>query len=242
MNRANRTTRVARSGLKTSTRISMRKAIANRLLPRHSPFLERLNWSARWVASVRGSESSRMFAKREDMYEHLNREYFADGGDALDFLEFGVHLGQSLERWCSLNSSVDSRFYGFDSFEGLPEDWNDGAKRGAYSAGGHVPQIEDPRVEFVTGWFQDTLPTFLRSFRPRSRLLIHNDCDLYSSTLYSLTMLNSIIVSGTIIMFDEFYDAVNEYRALHDYATSYRRRFKIVSHTSGFTQAAIEVL
>lgn len=228
--------------MKTTAGISMRKAIANRLLPRHSPFLERLNWSARWVASVHCSESSQQFANREDMYEYLNREYFTSGHDAMDFLEFGVHLGKSLDRWCSLNSNMESRFYGFDSFEGLPEDWNNGAKKGAYSAGGRVPEIKDARVQFVAGWFQDTLPTFLKCFRPKGRLLIHNDSDLYSSTLYSLTMLNSVVVPGSVIIFDEFYDAVNEYRALYDYATSYRRTFKIVSHTAGFTQAAIEIL
>lgn len=224
------------------TGISMRKAIANRLLPRHSPFLERLNWSARWVASVRGSEGSRAFPTREEMYDRLNVQYFGGGRNAMDFLEFGVHLGGSLRRWCEINGSPDARFFGFDSFEGLPEDWNRGAKKGAYNAKGQVPQIGDPRVQFVVGWFQETLPAFLLGFRARNRLVIHNDSDLYSSTLYCLTMLNSLMVPGTLVIFDEFYDPVNEYKALHDYVVAYRRKFKIVAHTAGFTQAAVEIL
>lgn len=221
--------------------ISIRKIIANRVLPRHSPFLERLNWSARWVASVRESQPSPAFATREAMYDHLNAKYFGGGASPIDFLEFGVHLGGSLRHWCSLNANSESRFFGFDSFEGLPEDWNNGAKKGAYSANGRLPEIKDSRVQFVKGWFQDTLPAFLSAFQGRNRIVIHNDSDLYSSTLYCLTMLNFFMVPGTVVIFDEFYDPVNEYRALQDYAGAYRRKFELVAHTRGFTQATVEL-
>ncbi|GGC51740.1 hypothetical protein GCM10011504_32730 [Siccirubricoccus deserti] len=50
-----------------------------------------------------------------------------------------------------------------------------------------MPQIDDPRVSFVKGWSQETLPGFLANFTPRSRLVVHCDSDLHSSTLYALT-------------------------------------------------------
>jgi hypothetical protein len=61
------------------------------------------------------------FDHRREMYDHLQRTVI--GGDPIDFLEFGVFRGESLRSWCALNSHPGSRFVGFDSFEGLPEDW-----------------------------------------------------------------------------------------------------------------------
>jgi Macrocin-O-methyltransferase (TylF) len=220
--------------------ISLRKRIAGCLWPRHSPLMEKLNWSSRWNAAVRENAGCPNFPTREKMYEYLNRSFFGAGRLPIDFFEFGVHMGGSLRMWCEIHNSPESRFFGFDSFRGLPERWNR-APAGAYSAEGIIPQIDDPRVEFIAGWFQDTLPGFLKVYEPKNRLVIHNDSDLYSSTLYCLTTLNSLISSGTLVVFDEFYDPVHEYRALCDYAAAYRRRFRIVARTARFTQAAVEI-
>jgi hypothetical protein len=48
--------------------------------------------------------------------------------------------------------------------------------------------------------------------------------------------------SGTIIIFDEFYDALHEYRALFDYASAYRRQYKFIAATNEFSQAAVELI
>ena len=90
--------------------------------------------------------------------------------------------------------------------------------------GGVIPHIEDDRVFFIKGWFQETLPKFLESFSVRSRIVIHNDSDLYSSTLYVLTMLNYLLRSKTIIIFDEFPSTLHEFRAWNDYLSAYKRR------------------
>ncbi len=77
-------------------------------------------------------------------------------------------------------------------------------------------------------------------YQPASPILVHNDSDLYSSTLFCLTTLNRFIVSGTIIIFDEFYDALHEYRALCDYCEAFQRSYKIVAATRQFNQVAIQ--
>jgi hypothetical protein len=79
------------------------------------------------------------------------------GAADLLYLEFGVWQGYSIEYFSRLNRSPRSLFYGFDSFEGLPEGWR-GMSAGHFSTGGQIPVIDDERVRFIKGWFQDSLP------------------------------------------------------------------------------------
>jgi hypothetical protein len=73
-------------------------------------------------------------------------------------------------------------------------------------------------------------------------LIVHNDSDLYSSTLFCLTTLDRIIAPGTIVIFDEFGDVMHEFRALQDYLASYRREVEVLcSHDNFFTMAVIVV-
>jgi len=176
------------------------------------------------------------------MYVHLNRTFLDNGQAPIDYFEFGVARGDSLRSWCSLNTQPETRFFGFDSFEGLPENWTSERPKGAFGTSGETPDIRDPRVRFVIGWFQNALPEFLQSYQPRNRLVIHNDSDLYSSTLYCLTAMNRLIPAGTLIIFDEFYDVLHEYRALSDYGSAYMRKYKIVAATYRFNQAAVVIL
>src|SRR5262249_32268281 len=115
--------------------ISWRKRLTSLLLPSFSPLLDRANWSARWIETVRNTKDCKRFPNREEMFAHLHAEHFENGSRPLDYLEFGVFEGKSLRHWCSLNSHPQSRFFGFDSFQGLPESWN-GAPTGTYSASG----------------------------------------------------------------------------------------------------------
>ena len=176
------------------------------------------------------------------MYTNLNHTFLDDGKSAIEYLEFGVYRGESLRLWCGLNTNPHTRFFGFDSFQGLPEDWTDEKPKGAFTTSGQTPKIDDPRINFVVGWFQYSLPGFLKSYQPTNRLVIHNDSDLYSSTLFCLTSLSAFMPPGTLIIFDEFYDALHEYRALSDYAEAYMRKFRIVAATHGFNHATVELL
>jgi len=176
------------------------------------------------------------------MYSYLNRTFFNDGNSPVDYLEFGVFRGDSLRSWCKLNASPESRLFGFDSFEGLPEDWTTERPRSSFTTSGKTPDIGDPRVHFVVGWFQHSLPGFLNSYEPKNRLLVHIDSDLYSSSLYCLTSLDHRMPAGTFVIFDEFYDVLHEYRALTDYTGAYMRKYRIVAATQGFNKATVELL
>ena len=144
--------------------------------------------------------------------------------------------------WSGLNTNPSSRFFGFDSFEGLPEDWPFRLRKGAFDTNGRLPDVEDSRVDFIVGWFQESLPRFMLSFEPRHQLVIHSDSDLFSSTLYLLASLNSIIRPGTIIIFDDFNVSVDDYRALISYAAAFNRKYEIIAATTGFRKAAIEII
>ncbi|MGA8220498.1 MAG: TylF/MycF/NovP-related O-methyltransferase [Candidatus Acidiferrales bacterium] len=226
----------------TTLDISLRKRVTNLLFPRYSPLLDRMNWSARWTETVRQSNGCPKFPNREEMYRHLNAEFFGGGNQPIDYFEFGVFEGKSITFWSALNPHPESRFFGFDSFEGLPENWNPASPAGAYNACGKIPQTSDKRIQFIVGWFQNSLPGFLAAHNPRNPVIIHSDSDLYSSTLYSLTAMNPLIAQGTFVIFDEFYDPLHEYRALHDYASSYLRKYQLIAATPEFTQATIKIL
>jgi len=157
-----------------------------------------------------------------------------------DYLEFGVYEGESIKWWLENMKNPESRLFGFDSFEGLPEDWHDGLKQTLFDCSGKIPQIDDKRVVFVKGLFQDTLQNFISGYKPQSRIIVHIDSDLYSSALFCLTKLDHLMKKGTIIIFDEFL-LLHEFLAFHDYIRSYSRKYSVIARTKSFGKIAIEL-
>jgi len=148
--------------------------------------------------------------------------------------EFGVKLGTSA-RYLLKKLPENGKFYLFDSFDGLPEDWGEHTK-GWFSLkanGFDIPTFNDDRVEVIEGWFDDTLPI------DATLDFVHIDSDLYSSCK---TVLDRIKVRpGTIILFDELhgYDGWedHEYKALKEWDKDY----KFIARDK-YTRAAIEIL
>jgi O-methyltransferase len=86
------------------------------------------------------------------------------------------------------------------------------------------------------------LRPFLQEFSPRSRLVIHNDRDLFSSTLFTLATLDAILQRGSILIFDEFSNPLHEWRAFHDYSSAFRRTCKVLGAAGEYyTQVAMEI-
>ncbi len=114
-------------------------------------------------------------------------------------LEFGVYKGKSMRLMGTLRP--DMRFFGFDSFEGFPQD-----DRPDWNKDFSVPSL--PRVPenctLVRGWFEDTLAPFLEE-HPEPIAFIDIDCDIYSSTRTVLTTLHEAgrLHPGQVIYFDE---------------------------------------
>lgn len=212
-----------------------------------SPKLRYFNYLARMEAWRKSrKEKYPVFENRYRLYDHLNETIAKDA--ELSYLEFGVSKGESLQYWSDLNKEGGSRFWGFDTFTGLPESWDvftTTVAENAFSMNGKPPEINDDRISFVKGLFQDTLGDFLETFEPNGRLIIHHDADLYTSTLYVLCETNYIVKPGTILIFDEFSSVLHEFRAWEDYCTAYRREYTVLGATKGpydyYSQIAVEM-
>jgi hypothetical protein len=154
---------------------------------------------------------------RDALYRHAAD--LIGRNEPITYLEFGVADGPSFRRMVGEFSHPDSLFVGFDSFVGLPEDWLM-HKRGTFSNNGVTPEIDDTRVRFVQGWFQNTLHDSLIWLRDRlkGRVLIHYDSDLYYSTLFLLTSLWPHCPEYYFMMDDFLQDDIV---ALHDFSHAY---------------------
>ncbi|MEP6990316.1 MAG: TylF/MycF/NovP-related O-methyltransferase [bacterium] len=177
---------------------------------------------------------------RESLYQRLLEKEHLDSG--IDYLEFGVYRGYTIRWWAEHNRDSQSTFVGFDSFEGLPEDWNKESPRGTYATGGKVPDIGDPRCSFVKGMFQDTVHEFFRSHLFDRTLVVHLDADLYSSTLCVLMAVGPHLKNGDVLIFDEFYDYMNEFRALEDYRTAQPFSMEAIGRVGPHDVVALRVL
>jgi hypothetical protein len=86
------------------------------------------------------------------------------------------------------------KIYGFDSFEGLPENWYNGKGKGWFNL--NSKEISVSGAVIIKGWFEDTVPGFFRdalSVGSSVLGLVHIDSDLYSSAKVVLNELGRFL-------------------------------------------------
>lgn len=181
-----------------------------------------------------------------DRYQLYSRLIESEGLDApIDFLEFGVFQGNSLKYWLEKVRHPEARFVGFDCFEGLPEHFHRRDPKGKFDTGGKPPEIDDARCSFEIGLFAETLPKFLEREPLERRKVVHLDADLYSSTLYVLTMLGTRLRAGDVLIFDEFgrvLVAVHEFKAFDDFCAAYPISVEVLGATKSRGRLAMKVV
>jgi len=158
------------------------------------------------------------YNKRYILYKNIFEKEQLNG--PINYLEFGVADGHSFKWWMQQNANPASRFYGFDTFTGLPEDFGP-YKKGTFNSNNQVPVISDSRGEFFHGLFQQTLPGFLKHFKNDGRTILMLDADLYSSTLFTLASLAPYLKEGDVIFFDEFVVPTHEFMAYKNFIDSF---------------------
>jgi hypothetical protein len=154
-------------------------------------------------------------------------------------LEFGVRHGNSIGQLASLAKQA---VHGFDSFEGIPEDWHDEGK-GSYSTKGVIPKVPS-NVTLHRGWFDQTLPKFLAEHTEPIRL-INIDCDIYSSTKTILDLLAPRIQSGTVLIFDEYIGnqhwREDEFKAFQEAVKTYAWDYEYLTFSFFTKQVVIRI-
>jgi hypothetical protein len=167
----------------------------------------------------------------------LDRGLLAHG----QVLEFGVATGRTLNQFA--HWLPHKTVYGFDGFDGLPEDWTSRMRKGFF-ARKHLPRVRR-NCELVVGWFNETLPGFVEK-RPEPVALLHVDCDLYSSTVTILNNLKNNIVPGTVIVFDEYMNypgwQLDEFRAWQEHCKMYGVEYEYIGRVSRHQKVAVRVL
>jgi hypothetical protein len=186
----------------------------------------------RWMRA-HGFATSPRVDTREQIFELIARDV-AD--EQVLYLEFGVYEGESMRVWSRLLRNERSQLHGFDSFEGLPEEWSLEEGRGHFSTGGEPPRIADPRVRFFKGWFGDTLPAYEPP--PHERLVVNVDADLYASAALALSTVEGLLVPGSYIYFDELNDRVHELRAFDEFIGRTGMRFRTVAASPDLSHVA----
>lgn len=155
-------------------------------------------------------------------------------------LEFGVRYGGSIQQIAAL---ANQHVHGFDSFQGIPEDWHE-EPRGSYTTGGVIPRVPD-NVTLHHGWFEETLPEFVQN-HPGPVRLMNIDCDLYSSTRTVLGQLAGQIVPGTVIVFDEYLGhehwREDEFRAFKEAVAEYGWRYEYLCFSLTTKQAVVRII
>jgi hypothetical protein len=195
--------------------------------------------SARYM--VDRMRATRNFVNDYDLHDwiigELDTELLAQGL----VLEFGVATGRTLNHFARLLPG--KTVYGFDGFTGLPEAWTSRMQAGFF-ARSSLPRVRD-NCELVVGWFNDTLPGFVKKHTEPVTLL-HVDCDLYSSTVTILENLHGQIVPGTVIVFDEYINypgwQLDEFRAWQEYVAFAQIHYEYIGRVSRHQKVAIRVL
>ena len=160
--------------------------------------------------------------------------------------EFGVREGRSLG-WL-IDQYPQQIIHAFDSWQGLPEDWNHGTGKVA-DMSCEPPEVPK-HIKLHKGWFKDTLPAWKQNHRGPIAFL-HMDADIYSSTKEVLMSLNDQIVPNTIITFDEFCNfrlsgkmskwQEHEFKALVEWLNECQRKVRPINRNWAY-QASCVVL
>jgi O-methyltransferase len=168
-------------------------------------------------------------AKQEGLFEQ-----------PIDYFEFGVAGGYSFNWWLQHNANPKSRFFGFDSFEGLPEKWGS-FEKGSMAYAVESMQITDRRAALYKGLFQESLPPFLEEYQGVNRRLVHLDADLFSSTLFTLSQLYRFLKPGDIILFDEFAVPRHEFLAFKIFSESFYVEYEVIGAANNYVFVAVKI-
>lgn len=178
-------------------------------------------WRLRFTPTFLVMRNFFAYSEVEEMYFKVMRFAGASGLEG-DYLEFGLAWGNSFVtayHCAQYHNLTGMKFYGFDSFEGLPEISGVDAKgfrefeKGQFSYGAEVVKkyvkkkgMDLSKVELVPGFYDKSLNAETKKKLPlKKAAVVMIDCDLYESTVPVLDFITGYIQEGTVIIFDDWY-------------------------------------
>jgi hypothetical protein len=154
-------------------------------------------------------------------------------------LEFGVASGRTINH---ISSQTTQKVYGFDVFSGLPEKWRTGFSEGTF--GRKDLPIVNSNVDLLVGLFENTLDSFLESHSEHISLL-HIDCDLYAGTKTIFDKIGHLIVTSTVIVFDEYFNYPgwqhHEFKAFQEFVSRKKIKYRYDSFVSKHQQVCVVI-
>jgi hypothetical protein len=164
-------------------------------------------------------------SKRNMMYEL--------GGHVLDL---GVYKGSSTRALARI--FPEETIHGFDSFEGLPDDWSYTLKGAFGDVDGLLPHMPN-NVALHKGWFEDTVPAWTEANDERPISVLRIDCDIYSSTKTVLDVLAPRLQAGSWIVFDELIGYMgweqHEYKAFSEFIETSKLDYTYIAYGLTYT-------
>jgi len=164
------------------------------------------------------------------------------GKDIGDYLEFGVFNGSSLGSAYLTAKKMNlksTRFFGFDSFQGLPkgtDEEHDILQKGFYGCSFEKMKdclkrrgVDSREIIWIKGWYEDTLnDKVIRENNLGKIGIVFIDCDTYSSSKAVLDFLAPLITEPSIFCFDDWklYDmdvkGTGEYKSFNEFLETNR--------------------
>jgi hypothetical protein len=131
--------------------------------------------------AVANFSKAMIFNTREELWNYCIERIPSLQTKSEIIVEFGVWKGESINFFAK---KTNARIYGFDSFEGLEEDWNGTSlSKNFFSTSGKLPKCEK-NVKLFKGWFTETVPDFVYNLKSSQVKILHMDADTYKPTAY----------------------------------------------------------
>lgn len=137
-----------------------------------------------------------------------------------DYFEFGLWRGKTFIYAHQMRQRYrcdEMQLWGFDSFQGLPE--IDDGRDNVWQAGqfacsetelrGILRRAGVPERDYhlIPGYYQESLNSALHDqLSGTSAAIVYIDCDLYLSAKQALDFIAPLLVNGSVVCFDDYYN------------------------------------
>ena len=149
-------------------------------------------------------------------------------------VECGVFKGASFIRFCTFREILESpysrKILGFDAFGKFPEQENPDDKsfvkkfEGAAGDGISVEELKEvlthkkfENYELIQGDITQTIPEYIINHPELKISLLHIDVDVYKPSVTILNHLFDRVVSGGLLVFDDFATVAGETKAIDEF-------------------------